>query len=50
MTVTNQAELLLALEREQFDTVLNTAESDYVDFKEAPYQLKNPHQKSVVSG
>lgn len=45
MTVTNQAELLLALEREQFDTVLNTAESDYVDFKEAPYQLKNPHQK-----
>ncbi len=45
MSVTNQTELLLALEREHFDTVLNTAESDYVDFKEAPYHLKSPNQK-----
>lgn len=45
MPVANQTELLLVLERGQFDTVLGTPEADYLDFKEAPYQLDLPRQK-----
>lgn len=45
MAVTTQAELLLALERGQFDSIIDTQESDWIDFKEAPYQLQQPHQR-----
>jgi hypothetical protein len=45
MAVNSQHELMLALERAQYATVLETPESDYLDFKEGPYQLQEPHQK-----
>lgn len=45
MAVNSQAELVNALERGQFDRVVNTEEATWVDFKEAPYQLQNRHQR-----
>jgi schlafen family protein len=45
MAVTTQAELVLALERGQFDQVLNTAESAWIEFKESAYILQQPYQK-----
>jgi len=38
-------ELLLALERATYDAVVGTAETDDIEFKEAPYQLDLPRQK-----
>ena len=45
MAVDNQHELLLALERRDYDSILGTAESEQIDFKEAPYQLDSPRQR-----
>ncbi len=45
MAVDNQNDLLLALQRGDYDLVLGTAESEQIDFKEAPYQLELPRQR-----
>lgn len=45
MAVETQVDLLHALEQGEYESVLGTAESEEIDFKEAPYQLDSPRQK-----
>lgn len=40
--VTNRAELLSALRAGKFDAILGTPESDWLDFKSAPYRMDIP--------
>jgi hypothetical protein len=45
MAVETQVDLLHALEQGDYQSILGTAESEEIDFKEAPYPLDSPRQK-----
>lgn len=45
MAVSTQTDLIIALERGQFDLVIETQEANWIDFKEAPYQIEHRRQK-----
>jgi hypothetical protein len=45
MVVSSPSELIAALIAQQFDHVLDTPESEWLDFKEQPYQLDRAHDR-----
>jgi hypothetical protein len=45
LAVLNPNDLLFALERGNFDSILGTIEGEQIEFKEAPYQLEVPSQR-----
>src|SRR5438552_2652396 len=45
MAVSTRVELMEALVAHQFDRLVGTVESDWVDFKEQPYDLSTPAGK-----